>query len=102
MTREEAIRLIGWLKCTTNREDDLEAIDMAIEALSNIETDPDERGYATGRAEHAIEAFEDEKRRNEQLYKWAYEQGAMDALAKAGVMELDDLEAITEKLKEED
>ena len=34
MTREEAIRLIGWLKCTTNREDDLEAIDMAIKALS--------------------------------------------------------------------
>lgn len=34
MTREEAIRLIEWLKCTTNREDDLEAIDMAIEALS--------------------------------------------------------------------
>lgn len=34
MTREEAIRAIGWLKCTTNREDDLEAIDMAIEALS--------------------------------------------------------------------
>ena len=34
MTKEEAIRLIGWLKCTTNREDDLEAIDMAIEALS--------------------------------------------------------------------
>lgn len=34
MTREEAIRLIGWLKCTTNREDDLEAIDMAIETLS--------------------------------------------------------------------
>ena len=33
MTREEAIRAIGWLKCTTNREDDLEAIDMAIEAL---------------------------------------------------------------------
>lgn len=60
------------------------------------------RGYATGYAEKAIEAFEDEKRRNEQLYKWAYEQGAMDALAKAGVMELDDLEAIAEKLKEED
>ena len=37
MTREEAIRLIGWLKCTTNREDDLEAIDMAIEALSSAE-----------------------------------------------------------------
>lgn len=33
MTREEAIRAIGWMKCTTNREDDLEAIDMAIEAL---------------------------------------------------------------------
>ena len=31
-----------------------------------------ERGYATGRAEHALEAFEDEKRRNEQLYKWAF------------------------------
>ena len=38
MTREEAIRLIGWLKCTTNREDDLEAIDMAIEALSEPKT----------------------------------------------------------------
>ena len=36
MTREEAIRLIGWLKCTTNREDDLEAIDMAIEALQAV------------------------------------------------------------------
>jgi len=35
MTKEEAIRLIGWLKCTTNREDDLEAIDMAIESLKN-------------------------------------------------------------------
>lgn len=35
MTREEAIRIIGWLKCTTNREDDLEAIDMAIEALQD-------------------------------------------------------------------
>ena len=37
MEREEAIRLIGWLKCTTNREDDLEAIDMAIEALQTID-----------------------------------------------------------------
>ena len=34
MTREEAINLIGWLKSKTNRDDDLEAIDMAIEALS--------------------------------------------------------------------
>ncbi|MBR2554529.1 MAG: hypothetical protein IKE94_06665 [Aeriscardovia sp.] len=34
MTREEAIRLIWWLKYTTNREDDLEEIAMAIEALS--------------------------------------------------------------------
>lgn len=42
MTREEAIRLIGWLKCTTNREDDLEAIDMAIEALK-----ADAVGYET-------------------------------------------------------
>lgn len=38
MTKEEAIRLIGWLKCTTNREDDLEAIDMAIEALTEPKT----------------------------------------------------------------
>ena len=43
MTREEAIRLIGWLKCTTNREDDLEAIDMAIEALQREEAE--EKGY---------------------------------------------------------
>lgn len=34
MEREEAINLIGWLKSKTNRDDDLEAIDMAIEALS--------------------------------------------------------------------
>ena len=34
MTREDAINLLGWLKSKTNRDDDLEAIDMAIEALS--------------------------------------------------------------------
>lgn len=34
MTRVEAINLIGWLKSKTNRDDDLEAIDMAIDALS--------------------------------------------------------------------
>ena len=33
MEREEAINLIGWLKSKTNRDDDLEALDMAIEAL---------------------------------------------------------------------
>lgn len=33
MNREEAINLLGWMKNKTNREDDLEAIDMAIEAL---------------------------------------------------------------------
>ena len=33
MTREEAINLLGWLKSKTNRDDDLEAIDMAIDAL---------------------------------------------------------------------
>lgn len=43
MTREEAIRAIGWMKCTTNREDDLEAIDMAIEALHREEAE--EKGY---------------------------------------------------------
>ena len=36
MTRKEAINLIGWLKSKTNREDDLEAIDMAIEALKRV------------------------------------------------------------------
>lgn len=61
-----------------------------------------ERGYATGRAEHALEAFEDEKRRNEQLYKWAYEQGAYDALAKAEIVEIEDMENILKALKEED
>ena len=61
-----------------------------------------ERGYARGRAEKAIEAFEDEKRRNEQLYTWAYEQGAMDALAKQGIIEIDDLKGMLEKLEEED
>ena len=30
---KEAIRSIEWLKCITNREDDLEALDMAIEVL---------------------------------------------------------------------
>lgn len=34
MKREEALNLIGWLKSKTNRDDDLEAIDMAIDALS--------------------------------------------------------------------
>ena len=33
MKREEAINLLGWLKSKTNRDDDLEAIDMAIEAM---------------------------------------------------------------------
>ena len=61
-----------------------------------------ERGYARGRAEKAVEAFEDEKRRNEQLYAWAYEQGAMDALAKHGMIEIDDLEDIAKKLEEDD
>lgn len=36
MKREEAINLLGWLKSKTNRDDDLEAIDMAIEALSAV------------------------------------------------------------------
>ena len=35
MTREEAINQLGWLKCKTNKERHLEAIDMAIEALEN-------------------------------------------------------------------
>ena len=39
MTREEAINLIGWLKSKTNRDDDLEAIDIAIEALQREEAE---------------------------------------------------------------
>ena len=50
-----------------------------------------EKGYAAGRADMQVEAFNDEKRRNEQLYTWAYEQGAMDALAKHGVIDVDDV-----------
>lgn len=56
-----------------------------------------ERGYARGRAEKALEAFEDEKRRNEQLYAWAYEQGAMDALAKQGIIDIDEIAKELEK-----
>lgn len=49
------------------------------------------RGYAAGQADKAVEAFNDEARRNEQLYTWAYNQGAMDAMAKHGIIEIDDL-----------
>ena len=49
------------------------------------------RGYAAGQADKAIEAFHDEARRNEQLYSWAYNQGAQDALAKQGIIEIDDI-----------
>lgn len=44
MTREEAIyrlKNMAWLYGSVEREQNIEAIDMAIEALSNIETDPD-------------------------------------------------------------
>ena len=37
MTREEAINQLGWLKCKTNKERHLEAIDMAIEALEAMD-----------------------------------------------------------------
>lgn len=43
MKREEAINLLGWLKSKTNRDDDLEAIGMAIEALHREEAE--EKGY---------------------------------------------------------
>ena len=51
MTREEAINLLGWLKSKTNQEDDLEAIDMAIEALS-----------ADAVSDQYLKGFEDAKR----------------------------------------
>ena len=55
------------------------------------------RGKEVGMKEQALEDFQDEKRRNEQLYAWAYEQGAMDALAKHGIIEIDDIEGESEE-----
>lgn len=37
MNREEAINQLGWLKCKTNEEKKLEAVDMAIEALEALD-----------------------------------------------------------------
>ena len=51
------------------------------------------------RADKALERLEDENRRLEQVYKWAYEQGALDALAYQGIVEIDD---VIEELKKGD
>ena len=57
-----------------------------------------ERGRKAGIAEKSVEAFEDEKRRNEQLYAWAYNQGAQDALAKQGIIDLDEIKEACKEL----
>ena len=49
------------------------------------------------RADKALEGLEDENRRLEQVYKWAYEQGALDALAHQGIVDIDDIVKELEK-----
>lgn len=46
------------------------------------------------------EASEDVSRRMYQLYLIGYENGAVDAYAKSGIIELDDIEGINECMKE--
>ena len=50
-----------------------------------------EKGRQAGIAERAVEAFEDDKRRLTDVYRWGYQLGAEDAAAKLGVIEIDDL-----------
>lgn len=49
------------------------------------------------KADKALEGLEDEDRRLEQVYKWAYEQGAIDALAHQGIVDIDDIAKELEK-----
>lgn len=49
------------------------------------------------KADKALEGLEDENRRLEQVYKWAYEQGALDALAHQGIVDIDDIVKELEK-----
>lgn len=49
------------------------------------------------KADKALEGLEDEDRRLEQVYKWAYEQGAIDALAHQGIVDIDDITKELEK-----
>lgn len=49
------------------------------------------------RANKALEGLEDENRRLEQVYTWAYDQGATDALAKQGIIDIDGIVKELEK-----
>lgn len=52
---------------------------------------------ALERANKALEGLEDENRRLEQVFKWAYELGSEDALARHGIVETDEIEEELEK-----
>lgn len=56
------------------------------------------KGYEAGRKDKLVEFYEDEKRRLGQIYTWAYQLGAEDALAKHGII---DIENIEEEMKGE-
>ena len=56
---------------------------------------------ALEKADRALEGLEDADRRLEQVYRWAYEQGALDALAKHGIIEIDDIEEIAKELEKQ-
>ena len=59
------------------------------------------KGYEADKNDNLVEFYEDEKRRLEQVYTWAYQLGAEDDLAKHGIIEIDDLIDVEEKLKGE-
>ena len=46
---------------------------------------------ALERANKALEGLEDEDRRLEQVFKWAYNMGAQDMMAKHGIIEIYDI-----------
>lgn len=60
MKHEEAISLLGWFKSKTNREDDLEAIDMAIKALQGGGGDLISRDDAIRELNGACSTWEDD------------------------------------------
>lgn len=57
---------------------------------------------ALERADKALEGLEDEDRRLEQVYKWAYEQGALDALAHQGIIDIDDIDEAAKEFEKDD
>lgn len=53
------------------------------------------KGYEAGKKEQLVEFYEDEKRRLGQVYEWAYQLGSEDALAKHGIVEIENIEEET-------